>query len=200
MSVIFLNVRWSVIVLRLRRSSLRSPARWPGKSVGVAKASSIAVTSCSWMCWRASTCSCLHRVRRHYPRTRECVSLVIRAKPLTCHCVSSPQARSWALTSPGVWWWRAIWVECLSASLAWMTKSSSTNRGKEELLKMLGKGFRVPHAYAMSLLVCLLFALKMTFVWILCFSIQNCKVCGLFRLLKLSVSVASLFLCATTVS
>ncbi len=126
--------------------------------------------------------------------------LVIRAKPLTCHCVSSPQARSWALTSPGVWWWRAIWVECLSASLAWMTKSSSTNRGKEELLKMLGKGFRVPHAYAMSLLVCLLFALKMTFVWILCFSIQNCKVCGLFRLLKLSVSVASLFLCATTVS
>ncbi len=205
LSVTFLNVRWSIIVLRLKRSSLRSPARWLGKSVGVVKASSIVATSSSWMCWRASTCSCLHRVRRHYLRTRECVSLVIRAKPFTCYCVSSRQGRSWALTSLVVWWWRAIWVECLNASLAWMTKSWLTNRGKEELLMILGKGFRVPHACAKFLLVCLLSYL----LWKLSFSfcpdfvslIQNFLKCLIVKcVVYFDFFVASLFLCATTVS
>lgn len=47
---------------RQKRSSLRSPARWRGRSAGVVKASSIAAMSSSWTCWRASTCSCLHKV------------------------------------------------------------------------------------------------------------------------------------------
>lgn len=66
---------------------------------------------------------------------------VISAKPFTRYCMSSWQVKSWVLTSPVVWWWRAIWAECLNASLAWMTKLSLTNRGKEELLMILGKGF-----------------------------------------------------------
>lgn len=89
-----------------------------------------------------------------------------------------------------------------------MTKSSLTNRGKEEPLTILGKGFREPHALMLRFYP-LLFALKITFVsFCLDFvfldpissQMFDCKVCGLFRFLKLCVFVASLFLCAPTVS
>lgn len=50
------------------------------------------------------------------------------------------QGRSWVLTCPAESWWRATWVECPSANLAWTTRSSSTSRAREELLMMQGRG------------------------------------------------------------
>ena len=49
-----------------------------------------------------------------------------------CVCVSVCQVRCSVLMSQVGWWWRVTWAGCLSVSLGWMTRSSSTSRAKVE--------------------------------------------------------------------
>lgn len=133
----------SFLLFRPRKSSPRSPAKWLDRLDGDVKESNTVAMNSFLMCWRVWISWCPHRVSRRcwagiLPLLRVCEWLLLW---VFWTLIFSNQVRFWVPMSLVEWWWRVTWVECQSASLAWMTRLSLKNRAKGLQMKR-GKGKR----------------------------------------------------------
>ena len=133
----------SLLTFRLRKSSPRSPVRWLDRLDGDVKGSNIVAMNSFLMCWRVWIFWCPPRVSRRcwagiLLPFKVCEWDLPKCSEL---CSSLYQVRFWVPMSLAEWWWRVTWVECQSASLAWMIRLSLKNRAKGLRMKR-GKGKR----------------------------------------------------------